>query len=114
MAPVKIGSWALVAASAVASRRFRLRSGHRRAGPAGSHGVQRRAAVQGEGAEDMIRYAIPKPHRLRIEHENLRDALLGRLLDIVTMEQGLMTVAVAEAMIESARSRLTVSVERPL
>jgi hypothetical protein len=62
----------------------------------------------------MIRYAIPKPHRLRIEYENLRDALLGRLLGIVTTEQGLMTVAVADAMIASARSRLTVSIERPL
>ena len=26
----------------------------------------------------MIRYAIPKPEPLRVEHENFRDAVLGR------------------------------------
>jgi predicted dehydrogenase len=40
---------------------------------------------------------------LRTEHEAFRDAVLGMQADIVTMRQGLATVAVAEAVIESAR-----------
>ena len=69
---------------------------------------------RGVSEGDMIRYAIPKPEPLRVEHQNFRDAVLGRSADIVTMEQGLTTVAVAEAMIESARSGMTVAVERQL
>ena len=46
----------------------------------------------------MIRYAIPKPEPLRVEHETFRDAVLGKEgADIVTMQQGLTTVRVAEA-----------------
>ena len=57
----------------------------------------------------MIRYAIAKPEPLRTEHEQFRDAVLGKNADIVTMRQGLNTVRVAEAMIESARTgRVTV------
>ena len=41
----------------------------------------------------MIRYAIAKPEPLRIEHEAFRDAVLGKDADIVTMRQGLATVA---------------------
>ncbi len=52
----------------------------------------------------MIRYAIAKPEPLRVEHENFRDAVLGKDADIVTMSQGLETVRVAEACIESART----------
>ena len=46
---------------------------------------------------------------MRVEHENFRDAILGKQADIVTMEQGLRTVVVAEAAIESARTGATVS-----
>ena len=56
----------------------------------------------------MVRYAIAKPEPLRVEHENFRNAVLGQEADIVTMEQGLTTVAVAEAMIESARTGTTI------
>ena len=41
----------------------------------------------------MIRYAIAKPEPLRAEHEAFRDAVLGKDADIVTMQQGLATVA---------------------
>ena len=53
---------------------------------------------------DVVRYAIPKPEPLRVEHEQFRDAVLGLDADIVTMTQGLRTVRVAEACIESAAS----------
>ena len=64
------------------------------------------AAFRGVSEGDLIRYAFAKPEPLRMEHEAFRDAVLGlpgAIDRIVTMEQGLATVAVAEAMIESAR-----------
>ena len=63
---------------------------------------------RGVSEGDVIRYAIAKPEPLRVEHENFRDAVLGKNADIVTMEQGLTTVLVAEAMIESAITGSTV------
>ncbi|MGO4343749.1 Gfo/Idh/MocA family oxidoreductase, partial [Pedococcus sp. 2YAF34] len=61
------------------------------------------AKFRGVSEGDVVRYAIAKPEPLRVEHENFRDAVLGKDADIVTMEQGLTTVRVAEACIESAR-----------
>lgn len=64
---------------------------------------------RGVSEGDVVRYAIAKPEPLRVEHENFRDAVLGKDADIVTMKQGLSTVMVAEAMIESAKSGTTVA-----
>jgi predicted dehydrogenase len=61
----------------------------------------------------MVRYAIAKPEPLRTEHEAFRDAVLGKSADIVTMHQGLATVAVAEAVLESAVKGQTVDVDGP-
>jgi UDP-N-acetylglucosamine 3-dehydrogenase len=61
------------------------------------------ARFRGVTEGDMIRYAIAKPEPLRTEHEAFRDAVLGLDADIVTMRQGLATVAVAEAVLESAQ-----------
>jgi predicted dehydrogenase len=63
---------------------------------------------RGVSEGDVIRYAIPKREPLRMEHENFRDAILGKPADIVTMEQGLATVLIAEAIIASARANQTV------
>ena len=63
------------------------------------------AAFRGVSEGDLIRYAFAKPEPLRAEHEAFRDAVLGlpgAIERIVTMEQGLATVAVAEAMLISA------------
>ena len=68
---------------------------------------------RGVSEGDMVRYAIHKPEPLRVEHENFRDAILGRPADIVTMEQGLTTVVVAEAIIESAATGTTLTLEPP-
>lgn len=62
------------------------------------------AEFRGVSEGDVIRYAIAKPEPLRTEHEAFRDAVLGKPSDIVTMEQGVATVAVAEAMIASAET----------
>ncbi|HEX2704510.1 MAG TPA: Gfo/Idh/MocA family oxidoreductase [Candidatus Lustribacter sp.] len=65
---------------------------------------------RGVSEGDIVRFAIAKPEPLRVEHENMRDAVLGLDADIVTMAQGLTTVRVAEAVLESARSGQTVQV----
>jgi predicted dehydrogenase len=69
------------------------------------------AAFRGVSEGDVIRYAFPKPEPLRVEHEAFRDAVLGISgagERIVTMEQGLATVAVAGAMLESAKRKETI------
>lgn len=67
------------------------------------------AQFRGVSEGDVIRYAIPKPEPLRTEHEAFRDAILGKEVDIVTMTQGLATVAVAEAVLQSAAEGRTVA-----
>lgn len=66
------------------------------------------ATFRGVAEGDMIRFAFPKPEPLRTEHEAFRDAVLGKSNEIVTMRQGLATVAVAEAVLESASTGRTV------
>jgi UDP-N-acetylglucosamine 3-dehydrogenase len=68
------------------------------------------AQFRGVSEGDVIRYAISKHEPLRMEHENFRNAILGERADIVTMRQGLATVVVAEAIIESARSNSTITI----
>ena len=62
------------------------------------------ANFRGVAEGDVTRFAIPKPEPLRTEHENFRDAVLGKGSDIVTMTQGAKVVQVCEAMINSAAS----------
>jgi predicted dehydrogenase len=71
------------------------------------------ARFRGVTEGDMVRYAIAKPEPLRTEHEAFRDAVLGKSADIVTMHQGLATVVVAEAVLESAVKGQTVDVDGP-
>ena len=62
------------------------------------------AAFRGVSEGDVVRFAFAKPEPLKVEHEAFRDAVLGvpgAIERIVTMEQGLATVEVASAMIES-------------
>ena len=79
----------------------------------GSVKVTRDAIAQFRGVSegDMVRYALAKPEPLRVEHEAFRDAALGKSARIVTLEQGMATLAVAEAMIESANSGRTVEMK---
>ena len=69
------------------------------------------ARFRGVREGDVTRFAFPKPEPLRVEHENFRDALLGKEVDIVTLSQAATTVAVANAVARSARTGLTVNVE---
>ncbi|MEI7780219.1 MAG: Gfo/Idh/MocA family oxidoreductase, partial [Actinomycetes bacterium] len=68
------------------------------------------AKFRGVSEGDVVRYAIAKPEPLRTEHEAFRDAVLGGESDIVTMRQGLATVAVAEAVLQSADTGETVQI----
>ncbi len=65
------------------------------------------AKFRGVSEGDVVRFAIPKPEPLRTEHEAFRDAVLGKEVDIVTMQDGLATVRVAEAVLASAASGTT-------
>jgi UDP-N-acetylglucosamine 3-dehydrogenase len=65
------------------------------------------AQFRGVSEGDVIRYAISKHEPLRMEHENFRDAVLGKQAKIVTMEQGLTTIRVAETIIKSAETNKT-------
>lgn len=66
------------------------------------------SSFRGVSEGDVIRYAINKPEPLRVEHEAFRDAVVGKDSDIVTLEQGLNTVAVAEAVLDSAATGQTI------
>jgi predicted dehydrogenase len=60
---------------------------------------------------DIVRYALAKREPLLVEHEAFRDAVLGRENRVVTMRQGLRTLEVAEAALESARTGTTVRLD---
>ncbi|WP_301174888.1 Gfo/Idh/MocA family protein [Actinomadura geliboluensis] len=69
---------------------------------------------RGVSEGDMVRYAIPKREPLLVEHERFRDAVRagtggGDEPGIVTLRQGLRTVEVSVAVLESARLGTTVS-----
>lgn len=68
------------------------------------------AAFRGVAEGPSTRFAIPKREPLVVEHEAFRDAVLGRTADIVSLREGLGIVRIAEAVLESARTRTTVEV----
>ncbi|MFK3679852.1 Gfo/Idh/MocA family oxidoreductase [Microbacterium sp. NPDC090218] len=61
------------------------------------------SSFRGVSEGDVTRYAFAKREPLRVEHEAFRDAVLGQETDVVTMAQGLRTLIVVEAALESAR-----------
>lgn len=67
------------------------------------------SAFRGVSEGDVTRFAFAKREPLRVEHEAFRDAVRGTRHDVVTMQEGLRTLEVAEAVLESARSGSTVA-----
>src|SRR5690606_14445620 len=63
---------------------------------------------------NSTRFAIPKPEPLKVQHEGFRDAVRGDASRIVTMREGMRTVAVADACIQSAREERTVTIDQEL
>lgn len=64
---------------------------------------------RGVAEGDVTRFAIPRREPLLVEHEHFRDAILGTSKDIVTLREGLRTVEISSAVLESARTRSTVT-----
>lgn len=69
------------------------------------------ARFRGVSEGDVVRYAIAKPEPLRTEHEQFRDAVLGEAADIVTMKDAAQVVRVAQAVLDSAASGQSVSLD---
>jgi UDP-N-acetylglucosamine 3-dehydrogenase len=72
----------------------------------GSHEVSQDAFLHFKGViqGNVITYAFNKPEPLRVEHEQFRDKLLGMNADIVSIEEGVETVRVADAVLASSES----------
>jgi len=71
------------------------------------------AAFRGVVEGDVIRYAIPKPEPLMTELRNFAAAVRGDADgQVVTLEEGLATVRIAEAVRDSAASGETVRMSR--
>ncbi|MGC5077816.1 Gfo/Idh/MocA family oxidoreductase [Agrococcus sp. DT81.2] len=68
------------------------------------------SSFRGVAEGDVTRFAFAKREPLRVEHEAFRDAVLGLESDVVTMEQGLHTLEIVEAALESAHSGMTVRI----
>jgi predicted dehydrogenase len=66
------------------------------------------AEFRGVTEGNMIRYAIPKPEPLMTELSQFAAAVRGEPASLVTLEEGLATVRVAEALRESATTGKTV------
>ncbi len=67
------------------------------------------ANFRGVSEGNVIRYAIAKPEPLLVEHQTFRDAVLGHHTDIVTLTQGLTTLHIAQATIQSATTGHTIT-----
>lgn len=65
---------------------------------------------RGVAEGNITRFAFPKPEPLRVEHEYLRDAIMGdATAEIVTLHQGAEVLHVCEAMLESSKTGTTVA-----
>lgn len=65
---------------------------------------------RGVSEGDMIRYAIPKPEPLRVELECFFEAVKGTGDSHVTLEEGLATLRVADAVAQAAVEGTTVAI----
>lgn len=70
------------------------------------------AQFSGVTTGEVIKYELERKEPLMTEHEQLRDAVLGKESDIVTLAQGLRTVQVAEAMIRAAKDGSVITLPR--
>ena len=66
------------------------------------------AFFRGMTQGDVHTFAFEKPEPLYVEHVNFRDRILGKSVEIVTLDEGCRTVCVAEAVIESYQKLETI------
>ncbi|MGD8149773.1 Gfo/Idh/MocA family protein [Ornithinimicrobium sp. Y1694] len=67
------------------------------------------SAFRGVSEGDSTRFALARREPLRVEQEGFRDALWGRDSEIVSMADGVHTLRVIEAILESAATARTVT-----
>ena len=72
----------------------------------GNHEVTQESFLHFKGVKqgNVTTFAFDKPEPLRVEHENFRDKLLGKESDIATLIEGIETVRVADAVLQSSIS----------
>jgi predicted dehydrogenase len=58
---------------------------------------------------DVINFGFEKPEPLLLEHENFRDAILGLESEVVTLQEGIQVLRVADAVLKSSLERVKVS-----
>lgn len=63
------------------------------------------AHFRGVSQGDIHIYAFDKPEPLRMEHENFRDAVLGKPASVVTLKDGVRTVSVASGALKSIKNQ---------
>lgn len=68
------------------------------------------AQFKGVSEGDSIRYSFAKREPLLVEHENFRDAILGKGGTVVTFLEGVHTISVAAGVLVSAREQRAVDV----
>lgn len=66
------------------------------------------AHFRGVTQGDVHILAFEKPEPLEVEHQNFRDAVLGKKSNVVTLEEGATTVKIADAIIESYTNKILV------
>jgi len=76
----------------------------------GSHLVSQDAFLHFKGVTqgNVISYAFDKPEPLLVEHQNFRDAVLGKRSKIVPLIDGVETVRVADAVIRSSIEKVSI------
>ena len=68
------------------------------------------AHFRGVTQGDVHILAFEKPEPLIVEHQNFRDTVLGKPSNIVTLEEGTITVKIADAIIESYTNKSLVKI----
>ncbi|MDO4605993.1 MAG: Gfo/Idh/MocA family oxidoreductase [Bowdeniella nasicola] len=67
------------------------------------------ANFRGVSEGEVTRFALQKREPLRVEQENFRDAILGKRNDHVTMAEGVRTLEVVQAILDSAEQGEAIS-----
>jgi predicted dehydrogenase len=78
----------------------------------GIHEVSQDTYLHFKGVKqgNVTTFAFDKPEPLRVEHEQFRDKLLGRAAEIVSIDEGVETVKVADAILVSSATERRVKI----
>jgi predicted dehydrogenase len=57
---------------------------------------------------DVISYEFERPEPLLLEHENFRDHILGKKAEIITLDEGIKTIEISDAILKSASREICV------